>query len=699
MRENLFHSDDYILIVDDSADNRNVITRRLKKLGYAYKEADCGQDALNMIEEQAPSVVLLDYMMPGMSGLDVLCDIRQTYTSSELPVIIVTARSEEDVLAEAMDAGANDFVTKPISFKILMARLQAQLAVRQTALQILNINDTLETLVEERTAELLVEKDRAEVANKAKSEFLANMSHEIRTPMNGVFGIAEVLLSTDLDDHQRELAEIIVSSGSALMTVINDILDFSKLEAGKLKLTPKPFNLRMLVQDVAMTMHARAIEKELEIVVRYDPALPQGIVADDGRLRQILGNLVGNGVKFTEVGHVFIDVSGEQVGDHVNLSVSVSDTGIGIGQDQLPSMFDKFTQADGSNTRQYEGTGLGLAICKEIVDLMGGDIGAESTLGEGSRFWFSFKAPVDDSVENSRIASDDDIAGVRILAVDDNAVNRRVLQELLDVWGVEATIVESATSALIELGRSVSDDVPYEVILTDYQMPDVDGLAFADALQSTPKFASIPTIMLSSVDRAKGDEAKMKARFVRWLQKPLQADHLKKSIADALNETNVPNSELVSMVDDAVPAQITPSSSTEDDKLKILICEDNKINQVVLVNMLRGTEYELIIADNGKIGLDKFEQENPAIVLMDLSMPEMDGLETTRRIRAFEAEKGMTRTPVIATTAHVLEQDRDRCRLAGFDDFVAKPISKATLDSVVDRWVMEAIEWTEAVSA
>ncbi|MEZ5915682.1 MAG: response regulator [Parvularculaceae bacterium] len=350
----------YILVVDDLADNRNVITRRLQKRGLAFKEAEDGRRALELIGEETPDLVLLDLMMPGINGIDVLKEIRKTHSQSDLPVIMVTAKSEEETVVEALDAGANDFLTKPIAIKILFARMNAQLALKRASRQLQKMNEGLETLVEERTAELVIEKTKAEAASKAKSDFLANMSHEIRTPMNGVIGMAEILLGTGLSEHQRELTSIIVSSGAALMTLINDILDFSKLEVGKVRLTPEPFNLRKCVQDIAVAMQARAVAKELELIVRYAPNLPNGIVADHTRIRQILGNLVGNAVKFTETGVIVIDVSGEQNGDTADIVFSVSDTGIGIAQDQIPNMFEKFVQADGSRTRRYEGTGLGL---------------------------------------------------------------------------------------------------------------------------------------------------------------------------------------------------------------------------------------------------------------------------------------------------------------------------------------------------
>jgi signal transduction histidine kinase/DNA-binding response OmpR family regulator len=551
---------------------------------------------------------------------------------------------------------------------------------------------------------------QAELADRAKSEFLANMSHEIRTPMNGVMGMAELLAKTDLDNKQRTFSDIIVKSGQALLTIINDILDFSKIDSGQLELDPQPFKLAEAVEDIATLVSTKVEEKELELAVRIQPGLPEMYVGDVGRLRQIITNLVGNGVKFTDRGHVLVDVSGQVVSANGNgltaeLLFKVEDTGIGVPAEKIEHVFEKFSQVDGTSTRKHEGTGLGLTISRKLVELMGGEIGVISEPGQGSTFWFTLSAPVHGETGGPKRAPKD-VSGARILIVDDNEVNRAILLEQLGSWRFEAAAVASGREALSALRQASANNRPFELVILDQHMPGMNGSAVIAAVREEPNIAETAIVMLTSVDQT-GDAREMRALGAKgYLIKPARASLVFDTIVGILQDLHgesgkddVPDfaaSQSASQSADQ-PVSVPNAGGTGDSgresaeyrsegpAVSVLVAEDNEVNQSVAAQILEGAGFSYAVADNGRQAVEMFATRRPKLILMDISMPEMNGIEAARAIRTVEALHDMTPTPIIALTAHALKGDREMCLEAGMDDYISKPISPDTLTGLIGK--------------
>ncbi|HUS55054.1 MAG TPA: response regulator [Thermohalobaculum sp.] len=543
-------------------------------------------------------------------------------------------------------------------------------------------NAGLEQTVAERTAGLAKALVRAEGADQAKSEFLANMSHEIRTPMNGVLGLAQLLAKTDLDQRQRSFVDVILSSGASLMNIINDILDFSKLDAGHITFAEKPFNLRTTVDDVATMMSMRVEDLVVEVIVRIQPGLPDMVSGDDGRIRQILTNLAGNAVKFTRNGHILIDLSGDVVGKKLRLRVKVVDTGIGIPPEKIDTIFDKFSQVDGSSTRQFEGTGLGLTICRMLVNAMGGEIGVESTPNEGSTFWFTLTLPLEQSVSQHKIVPPS-MRSSKVLIVDNRAPNRTMLVEQLKAWQLAASTAGSGREALKILGDAAAAGDRFDLVLLDAVMPGMDGGAVSKAIRGDDAIADTPVILLSSIEMTAFNKGVDTGAFQGIVMKPVLSDALFETMVSVLANNPIARAAKNPLVKTAKARDDTQQPSG----LHVLIVEDNVVNQLVAGEIIVFLGHEYSVASNGQEALDYLAINQPDVVLMDVSMPVMNGLDATRAIRSSEAaavgRRAHQHLPIIGLTAHALDGDREKCLAAGMDAYLSKPFEPDELGATI----------------
>lgn len=661
-----------VLIVDDRPENLLTLEGILESDDLNILKAYSGNEALGIMLEENISLVLMDVQMPGMDGFEVAEIMRSSERTKFIPIIFITAISKQrQHIFKGYESGAVDYLYKPLDLEILQSKIKAFIEFFQHK----NALEETTRKLEKTISELNDAKQVAEEATSAKSTFLATMSHEIRTPLNGIIGMAELgLMDEEISTLQRERLMDIKNSGESLLEIINEILDISKIEADKLELEEIEFSIREVVEKIVNLLSVKIFQEKLEFVCEIDPKLPDILIGDPLRIRQILINLLSNAIKFTEEGTITVNIQMvDHVEEQVSVEFSVEDTGIGIPKDKINRLFQSYSQVETSTTRTHGGTGLGLNISQRLVNLMGGQIKVESEFSKGSRFFFKLNMITGVQIENPweiELARPND--QYKVLIIDDHEKSAREITRLLDIWGIKHSYLPDCHDCfdLVQSNR-------YDLILIDYFLKSMNGVEVAEKIKSLLDNKNLPKFILLSPSKGSIEILKLKkAQKYEFMTKPVLQNDLKHLLISLFGSTDQKKEEELK---DQVEKR------NENKTLNLLVAEDQIINRKIVVQLLEKKGWQVHAVENGKLAYEASSKERYDLILMDVQMPEMDGFDATKNIRIFESDKDY-HTPIVAMTAHAMKGDREKCLAAGMDYYITKPVNPNELYETVEKF-------------